>query len=145
MIYTGSIVRSAQALEIGLIDAIRPAQVSADEVVATVRRGERPRLARQTRLEVLQRFFDGHSVAQLLEPGLDQPSEPELIRAMIQLRNNGPIALRLAERLIDEGLAMTLEEGIRQELSGLRQVFATEDALSGLLTFGKSRATFVDR
>jgi hypothetical protein len=40
---------------------------------------------------------------------------------------------------------MSLEEGLQLERSDLRQVFATEDALNGLLTFGKSRATFVGR
>ncbi len=145
MIYTGAIVPSPQAFEIGLIDALSAESISPSELLQTHRRREQPTFGADSRLGILERFFKEHRVAQLLDPNLVQPSEPELVRGLIQIRNNAPIALRAAERLIDEGLEMSLEESLQRELSDLRQIFATEDALSGLLTFGKSRARFADR
>ena len=45
-----------------------------------------------------------------------------------------PIALGLANRLIDEGTAdgVTLEEGLRMELDHLVEIFETNDAYEGL-------------
>ncbi len=48
------------------------------------------------------------------------------------LSRKAPIALKTAMSLIDQGYALKLQEGLQLELSGLKTIFATQDAKTGL-------------
>ena len=43
-----------------------------------------------------------------------------------------PIAIKLANQIIDEGSCLDLNEGLELELSHLSEIFSTQDALEGL-------------
>jgi len=43
-----------------------------------------------------------------------------------------PLAIKLANKVIDEGSRLDLKEGLEIELSHLAEVFSTQDALEGL-------------
>jgi len=43
-----------------------------------------------------------------------------------------PLAIKLANKIIDEGSILDLNEGLEVELSYLSEIFSTEDALEGL-------------
>ena len=65
---------------------------------------------------------------------------------MKRVAAKAPIALRIAEQLIDEGAkCKTLEEGLQLELGRLAEIFATEDAYEGLSTVGKKKPSFQGR
>ncbi|MBK9214726.1 MAG: 3-hydroxyacyl-CoA dehydrogenase/enoyl-CoA hydratase family protein [Chloracidobacterium sp.] len=49
-----------------------------------------------------------------------------------QLRAKAPIALKTAMRLVDEGGELALEDALKLELRGLKQIFSTKDAQIGL-------------
>ena len=68
--------------------------------------------------------------------------DERLDRAMAAVGGKAPIALKLAASLIDDGARVSLEDGLRMELSHVREIFATKDALTGLLSIGKSRPLF---
>jgi enoyl-CoA hydratase/carnithine racemase len=59
-----------------------------------------------------------------------------------QVKTKAPLALELAERLIEEGFRKTLEEGLALELSHLEEIFHTEDAYEGLSSLGRRRPEF---
>ncbi|MCF6215605.1 MAG: 3-hydroxyacyl-CoA dehydrogenase/enoyl-CoA hydratase family protein [Emcibacter sp.] len=48
------------------------------------------------------------------------------------LSRKAPIALAAAMKLIDDGAEMSLEDGLKLELSGLKEIFSTRDAAHGL-------------
>ncbi|VAX06744.1 3-hydroxybutyryl-CoA dehydrogenase; 3-hydroxyacyl-CoA dehydrogenase [hydrothermal vent metagenome] len=48
------------------------------------------------------------------------------------LSRKAPIALSAAMKLIDDGAGMSLEDGLKLELSGLKEIFSTRDAATGL-------------
>ena len=52
------------------------------------------------------------------------------------------MALRFAASLVDAGARVPLEDGLRMEVSHVREIFSTKDALTGLLSIGKSRPVF---
>ena len=52
-------------------------------------------------------------------------------------------ALKLAEKLIDEGSKVSLDEGLKLELAHLNQIFSTKDAYEGLSTLGKKKPEWV--
>ena len=43
-----------------------------------------------------------------------------------------PLAIKLANKIIDEGSQLDLKEGLEIELDHLAEIFSTEDALEGL-------------
>ncbi|TDE92662.1 hypothetical protein EXU48_14095 [Occultella glacieicola] len=58
----------------------------------------------------------------------------------------GPLATRLAKRLLDESVDRTLEEGMALELDASEAVFGTEDMLEGARAFAQKRdPIFTDR
>ena len=74
---------------------------------------------------------------------LDEPSAIKaLARAMKRVTSKAPVALRLAEQLIDQGARMPLDEGLQLELDHLVEIFSTEDALEGLSSLGKKKPHF---
>lgn len=62
---------------------------------------------------------------------------------MKRVAQKAPIALRLSQKLIDEGSRMSLGEGLEMELSHLFEIFGTKDAYEGLSTLGKKQPVFV--
>ncbi len=48
------------------------------------------------------------------------------------LARKAPIALTTAMKLMDDGAELPLEDGLKLELAGLKEIFATADALQGL-------------
>jgi len=43
-----------------------------------------------------------------------------------------PLAIKLVNKIIDEGSKLNLDEGLEVELSHLSEIFSTQDALEGL-------------
>jgi enoyl-CoA hydratase/3-hydroxyacyl-CoA dehydrogenase len=64
-------------------------------------------------------------------------SDPVLGRAGFEktaktISRKAPVALKTAMSLIDQGRAMSLQDGLQLELAGLQTIFATQDAKAGL-------------
>jgi len=61
------------------------------------------------------------------------------------IAGKAPIALRLANQIIDTGYELPLSEGMKEELTHLNEIFSTADALTGLSSVGKGMPTFEGR
>lgn len=145
MIFTGAVVPAEQALEIGLVDAIHStAATSALEAMAALEI-PKPAAARSARFDLLEELFSKNCVATLLQSDYVAPTDAAAIRALVQLRSKAPLALQRAEEIIDRGASLSLTAGIEEELAHLREIFATEDARAGLLSFGRTTPHFVGR
>jgi enoyl-CoA hydratase/3-hydroxyacyl-CoA dehydrogenase len=140
LIFTGSILPPEHALQIGLVDALVDGQLASGAesgaTPPTVERSSPPPLS--PRFQGLADLFARHSLAELLAPEFPQPADPQQVRALVQLRGNAPVALRLAESVIDEGINLPLQAGLEVEFSRLAEVFATEDALVGIRSLGQA-------
>lgn len=53
-------------------------------------------------------------------------------KALERVKTNAPLAIKAANELIEGAQNRPLEEGLQQELSGLREIFSTNDAKDGL-------------
>jgi enoyl-CoA hydratase/carnithine racemase len=144
MIYTGSILPADQALEIGLIDAVCAHVDDPHQALQAVDRATRkPPMG--LRFKMLERLFFDNDVDTLLEPSFDPSGETRALRALLQMRANAPIALRLAEQIIDRGMGLPLGDGIDEEFGRLREVFSSEDARRGVASVGRRKPEFVGR
>ena len=63
-------------------------------------------------------------------------------RSLKALSFKAPLALRIADKLVNNGTGVSLSEGLEMELSHLEEIFRTKDALEGLSSLGRSRPTF---
>ena len=61
------------------------------------------------------------------------------IRQIKQISRTAPIALRMANELIDVASSTNLEEGLAAELQNLEGIFATKDAYEGLSSLIQGR------
>jgi enoyl-CoA hydratase/3-hydroxyacyl-CoA dehydrogenase len=148
LLCTGQIISAEEALAIGLIDAV----ASRDEFDAAVAKfaagppaAERRPGSAPAAFQGLAAFFDANDVEAIRAGRAPTGGDARLERAMSAVATKAPIALRIAASLVDEGARVPLEEGLRKELAYLEQAFSTADALTGLLSIGKSRPEFVGR
>jgi enoyl-CoA hydratase/carnithine racemase len=91
----------------------------------------------------LAAFFDGNDVEAIRTGRAPTGGDQMLERAAAAVATKAPVALRMAASLIEQGARVSLEEGLRMEVAQVEAIFSTADALTGLLSIGKSRPEFV--
>jgi enoyl-CoA hydratase/3-hydroxyacyl-CoA dehydrogenase len=148
LIFTGDSLTAEDAVTIGLVDELVPAA----EIGEAVARGAAEAVPARKAPEDLPepwraraRFFDENRVDAILAGDADTAGSADLERAVKRVRRKAPLALRLAEKLIDEGSRVSLEEGLRMELDHLEEIFRTADAMEGLSSLGSRRPEFQGR
>jgi enoyl-CoA hydratase / 3-hydroxyacyl-CoA dehydrogenase len=148
LIFTGQIITAEEALAIGLIDAVAPRE-QLDATVARFVAGppaaERRPTPTPAAYQKLAAFFDDHDVETIRTGRAATGGDERLERAAAAVATKAPVALRLAATLIDDGARVPLAEGLRMEVSHVETIFSTADALTGLLSIGKSRPEFAGR
>jgi enoyl-CoA hydratase/3-hydroxyacyl-CoA dehydrogenase len=149
LVLTGRVVSGQDLVAAGLADYLVPSAevdqrikdlVGSGQVVTKFNRS-RPNLtgdlAQAAALfqapDALERLLKGAVPGELAE------------RTARTLSYKAPVALSLANRLIDEGLNLDLDSALATELANLKTIFGTEDALEGLSKVGKGRPEYKGR
>jgi enoyl-CoA hydratase/carnithine racemase len=138
LVYTGKILSAADAWKIGLVAQVIDRERLADfcASLSAGRAGCERQPAMAPELAILADFFGGVRVDDLLAMDADTMGNAVIERAVKQAANKPPLALRLAERLIDGGAASSLEEGLKLELAHLVEIFRDPTAQSLLRSRG---------
>ncbi len=145
LVYTGQMLPAAKAAAIGLIDAAVPIDELDACVASYIDKGvapEREIPQAAAGFESLAEFFNNNDVDALRRGEADTADDKMLASAMKKIRFKAPIALRIAEKLIDGGVGTTVAEGCGLELQHLREIFSTKDAYEGLSSLGRRRPEF---
>jgi enoyl-CoA hydratase/3-hydroxyacyl-CoA dehydrogenase len=146
LIHTGEPLAAPLAQQVGLVDdVVAHAELDRacrDAIMAERRPGG---ATWPVAFAELASFFGQNSIEDIRLGKADTRGNERLVKAVKRVNRRAPVALRIAERLIDEGAARPLEEALRLELEHLREVFGTEDAYAGLSTIGKKKPTFRGR
>jgi len=145
LVLTGQMISADEALAIGLIDGVAPRE-ELDATVAKFTAG-RPAIERRpgplpVAYQKIAAFFDANDVEAIRTGRATTGGDEALERAAAAVATKAPIALRAAASLIDAGTRVSLEEGLRLEIAQVEAIFSTADALTGLLSIGKSRPQF---
>jgi enoyl-CoA hydratase/3-hydroxyacyl-CoA dehydrogenase len=151
LIFTGRLLSAEEALSVGLVDYLfTPGEI--DEKIRTLlaegklvpRKGKEskdlPDEWRQIRALFSDKNIDGWLTGKFLES-----DDPIAAKAAKMIGRKAPIALRLANQIIDDGYELPLTEAVKEELAHLEEIFSTADALTGLKSVGKGRPTFEGR
>ena len=133
LILTGKMLSAAEAHEIGIVDKI----ITIDEMFSLFSNENfkvtLPVKNPTERWKKIGAFFDHNALENILRQKytLDEIAEPEARKLSETLHKKAPIALQLADKLIEEA------KGCSSELDHLEEIFNTSDALSGLTSIGK--------
>jgi enoyl-CoA hydratase/3-hydroxyacyl-CoA dehydrogenase len=144
LIFTGRRLDAEQARRLGLVDVVVPHDRLDEAVRAAIDQGlgEHPAPTFDGETAAMAKFFEHHSAEDLRTGRVDPRGSEDLARALRQVESKAPIALRIAERLIDEGLERPLHEGLHMELEHLVEIFSTDDAYEGLSSLGTRKPAF---
>jgi enoyl-CoA hydratase/3-hydroxyacyl-CoA dehydrogenase len=145
LVLTGTIVDAKTAHAIGLVDEIVPVERMGARIHELDRAGRSRTAASKSalpaELRALEQFFESADVDALLAGSAAAPSD-RIAKEAGKVKWKAPVAARIADRLVRDGAARPLAEGLAMELSHLDEIFATKDAYEGLSTLGKRRPEF---
>ncbi len=146
LVYTGQTLRADQAYEIGLVDRVVRHEELDDEIKETIL-GEEQRQSPTWPVAYaqLERFFNTNAVEAIRSGVADTEGKDALFKAAQRVATKAPLALRLAERLIDDGMQGDLAAGLRMEIQHLAEIFRSADAYEGLSSLGKRKPSFAGR
>lgn len=144
--FTGAFISATDALALGIVTKlVEPAGV--DAVIETLAAGAAP--DKYALREIPEKFkpfaalFDAAHVAGLLAGNAPAGANAELAGKVLKtLGYKAPLALRIADEIIDRQAGLTMREAIEVELGRLQEIFSTADALEGLSTVGRRKPEF---
>jgi len=146
LVLTGKVVDAATALDMGLIEYVVPRddldrkidEVAESRSTITKKNKGRPELPGE--LARIEKLFDDNHINKLLSGEVEEGDVAgELARTIAK---KAPLAIQKANELMDRGENMSLRDALELEKSDIKYIFATEDALEGLLSVGKRKPDF---
>jgi len=136
MIFTGKILDAKTAAAIGLIEYIVPTDEMDSMISDLVNSGKLLKKTMKKDVKLPDKFlkikdyFSDDNIQSVLSGAKDLNELGQKISKTISYK--APIAIKLANQIIDEGSQVELNKGLEIELSHLSEIFSTEDALEGL-------------
>ena len=151
LIFTNRILSGEEAQAIGLIDyVVDPEKIEAfiqkriAEKKLTPKKGKKTSALPAEWRKIKELFSDDH-IADWLSNNYLQSSDELTAKVAKTISTKAPLALKMANRIIDQGFVLPLEKGLKLELKHLNDIFSTQDALTGLTSVGKGRPVFAGK
>lgn len=146
-ILTGTPIGPREAASSGLADAVLPPAEALERAKRLARSEEAPdRHGPAPELSMAAEAFSDRRIGETLAGKSPAGADPGLAKAIEGLKKKAPLALKLANELVDEGLRVSLEEGLALELGRIPEIFKTDDAREGLAALLERRpAAFAGR
>lgn len=136
LIFTGKILDAKTAASIGLVEYVVPPDEMDSKISELINSGKMLKKSMKKEVKLPENFqrikdyFSDTNVQSLLSGEGDLNELGQKISKTISYK--APLAIKLANKIIDEGSRLNLNEGLEVELSHLSEIFSTEDALEGL-------------
>jgi enoyl-CoA hydratase / 3-hydroxyacyl-CoA dehydrogenase len=146
-IFSGNGINADAARALGVIDEIATYETMKAAIAEVVKRGKpSARVAPPPPPPAFQTLASLFPAGRPVEAVLGSKGRtPEDEKMLDRVRGKAPIALRIADALIDGSATWTIDEGIAHELARLPEIFATEDAYIGLSSLGRARPVFTGK
>lgn len=136
LIFTGKILDAKSAASIGLIEYVFSPDEIDSKISQLLSSGKMINKSIKREIEIpenfkkIKEYFLDSNIGSVLSGSKDLNEIGKKISKTISYK--APIAIRLANKIIDEGSSVELKKGLKIELSHLKDVFSTKDALEGL-------------
>jgi len=125
LIASGQFINAEKAYAFGLVDAVIEPVFDWRELAEVALEKAQSGRVEETTEELDFAAFDGD----LNHPLLSREGSEKLAKT---LSRKAPVALKTAMSLIDQGFELDLKDGLQLELDGLKTIFASQDAQTGL-------------
>jgi len=136
LIFTGKILDAKTAASIGLVEYVVPQDEIDSKISELVSSGKMQKKSMKKEVKLPENFqkikdyFSDTNIQNMLSGEGYLNELGQKISKTISYK--APLAIKLANKVIDEGSRLDLKEGLEIELSHLPEIFSTEDALEGL-------------
>ncbi|MDY6793153.1 MAG: 3-hydroxyacyl-CoA dehydrogenase NAD-binding domain-containing protein [Thermodesulfobacteriota bacterium] len=144
--FTGAPVGAKDAFDLGVVSKlVEPAEVES-AIKELVSAGKIDKYAEREipeKFQVMTQLCNKENVEKLLS-GKSPGGVPEELGARTAkiVGYKAPLALKLANEIIDQQMGKTMAEAVKIELGRLSEIFSTADALEGLSSAGRKRPEF---
>jgi len=144
--FTGAFISAADALALGIVTKlVEPAQVDAAlHALAAAGKPDKYRTRDiPEKFKALAALFGPGSIATLLSGKIPDGANADLAGKIVKtLGYKAPLALRIADEIVDQQANLPMPEAVEAELGRLKDIFSTADALEGLSSVGRRRPEF---
>jgi enoyl-CoA hydratase/3-hydroxyacyl-CoA dehydrogenase len=146
LVFTGAALSAADAHTLGIVTRlVEPAQVEA-AVRALAAEGKPDKYRRReiaAKFRPFAELFGAAHVTHMLagRTPADAPAE-QAAKIAKNLGFKAPLALKIANEIIDRQVGRPMPEAVEIELARLPEIFSTRDALEGLSTVGRGRPAY---
>ena len=148
-VFTGMPLNAKDAHALGIFDrVVEPFAV--DAAISELASGEKPE--KSVREDVSEKFqpmirlFDEKNVRLLLQGKLPGDADTAIAEKVLKyLGYKAPLALKIANEIMDEQDGKTADKAVEIELNRLAEIFSTADALEGLSSLGRKRPEYRGR
>ena len=143
--FTGMPLSAKDALSLGIVTRlVKPAEVDSalEELAVTTidKYGDREI---PEKFEALAKLGAPENVSRLLSGQLPEHASQDLAAKTAKIVGyKAPLALKLANEIIDAQTGLSIRDAVEVELGRLSEIFATADALEGLSSAGRKRPEF---
>jgi len=136
LIFTGDIINAKQASEMGLGEFVFISNLN-NQIKELVKSPDpKARMLKtimsSAQTEKIRALFGDDKLDLLMTGKLANSSDALETQISKKVSYKAPIALRLANKIIEDGFGVSLEYGIQMELAFLPEIFSTKDAYEGL-------------
>ncbi|HLD35301.1 MAG TPA: 3-hydroxyacyl-CoA dehydrogenase NAD-binding domain-containing protein [Planctomycetota bacterium] len=136
LIFAGDIINAKQASEMGLAEFVSISNLNAQikEIVKSPDPKARmlKTIMSSAQTEKIRALFSDAKLDSLMLGKLANSSDAIEAQMSKKVSFKAPIALRLANKIMEDGFTVSLEQGIQIELAYLSDIFSTKDAYEGL-------------
>ncbi|MBC8438587.1 MAG: enoyl-CoA hydratase/isomerase family protein [Deltaproteobacteria bacterium] len=145
-VFTGKTISAADALELGIVThLVLPNELEQTIIkLALEGKSEKAKIhSLPDRFKEMENIFSNHDLQDLIKEKMPDNVLGSLAeKTIILLKGKAPIALKMADNIIDQQIGKTMEAAIKIELAHLEEIFSTQDALEGLSCVGKRKPNF---
>ncbi len=145
-VFTGTPISAEDAHALGIVARlVAPAELMA--AINELASGGKPEKYRQREIpeqfEPLAQMGIAENVSRLLNGQLPEGVAEELAAKTAKMISyKAPLALKIANEIIDAQVGKPIDEAVEIELGRLNEIFSTADAFEGLSTVGRKRPEY---
>lgn len=144
VLLTGAVLGAEKAQRFGVVDFLCDSADAIDRVLADIASGE-PLPHEDVAPDEDERskiaLFDVRNCRDTLmgQPDADNPAAEEISRALAE---KAPVAIKLTDKLIDDGLSLEMNKALGWEIAALELILETQDARRGLTAEEGEKVSF---
>ena len=148
-VFTGKTISAADALELGLVDHLVSSEDLSQTITQLVLKGvpkEEASVLLSDRFKYIDTFFSHVDFEDMVTGDITDSVDVSFSDTIIKtMSRKAPIALKMANDIIDLQIGKSKKDAIEIELARLEEIFSTQDALEGLSSAGKRRPNYIGK